>query len=553
MGDEGAAGDEDDDDDEDGDDAPRAVAQVPSTACAFRTTVVLRRAMYAAVMTSEPSSLAAYRELHQRFDRHYLLRSSADLLEWDAQSIMPEGSGDLRAAQLGTLRLLAHETIAAPDMAEHLDAAEASPPIDAWERANLVAMRRAWIHTASVPSDLVEAHARATSACELAWRGARRGDDFASLRPKLEEVLNLTRQMGEAKASKMNLSVYDALADEYEPGVREADLIPLFARLERELPPLIDRIVDEQASHTEASHQLVGPFPIERQAALGRHLAQRMGFDFNRGRLDVSTHPFCGGAAEDVRMTTRYDEADFLTSVLGVVHETGHALYEMGLPRQWARQPVGGVPGMGLHESQSLLMEMQAARTPEFLGYLAEVAARYLGLSPDVLTREALERHALSVGRSLIRVDADEATYPLHIIVRFNLERAMITGDLKVADLPLAFRDAMERIVGIRPDNDREGCLQDVHWPSGAFGYFPSYTIGAIAAAQLFAAAVAKHPEIRLELARGELTTLLAFATEHVHQHGSIYDTNGILTRATGSPLDPDILLRHLRKRYLKE
>jgi carboxypeptidase Taq len=497
--------------------------------------------------------MSAYRELHQRFDRHYLLRSSADLLEWDAQAIMPEGAGDLRAAQLGTLRLLAHEAIAAPDMSAKLDEAEASPPTDTWERANLTAMRRAWIHAAAVPADLVEARTRAMSSCELAWRTARRDDDFASLRPKLEEVVNLTRQMGQAKASMMRLSTYDALADEYEPGVREADLVPLFARLERELPPLVDRIIERQISHTETSHKLMGPFPIERQAALGRHLAQRMGFDFRRGRLDVSMHPFCGGAAEDVRMTTRYDEGDFLTSVLGVIHETGHALYEMNLPRAWARQPVGSVPGMGLHESQSLLMEMQAARTPEFLGYLAEVAATYLGLSSDVLSRAALERHALAVDRTLIRVDADEATYPLHIVVRFQLERAMITGDLNVADLPLAFRDAMARIVGVRPENDRDGCLQDVHWPTGSFGYFPSYTIGAIAAAQLFQAAVTKHPEIRAELSRGELTTLLAFATEHVHEQGSLYDTNGVLTRATGSPLDPDVLLRHLRKRYLDE
>jgi len=333
--------------------------------------------------------------------------------------------------------------------------------------------------------------------------------------------------------------------------VREATLTPLFARLERELPPLVDLIIEAQASKTNTSPRLVGPFPVERQAALGRHLAERMGFDFTRGRLDVSVHPFCGGAAEDVRMTTRYDERDFLTSVLGVVHETGHALYEMGLPRAWTRQPVGRVPGMGLHESQSLLMEMQAARTPEFLGYLAGAAAQYLGLSSDVLSREALERHALSVERTLIRVDADEATYPLHIIVRFSLERALISGDLAVADLPGAFRDATERIVGIRPTTDREGCLQDVHWPTGSFGYFPSYTIGAIAAAQLFAAAGKAHPEIASELARGELTTLRGYAHEHVHQHGSLYDTNAILERATGRPLDVDVLLRHLRRRYL--
>jgi carboxypeptidase Taq len=489
----------------------------------------------------------AYQELAQRFDRHYLLRSSADLLEWDAQAMMPEGSGDLRAAQLGVLRLLAHEAISASDMKARLDAAEAAPPADPWERDNLRAMRRAWVHAAAVPADLVEAKTKAASTCELAWRAARRDDDFAGLLPLLSEVVNLTRQVGQAKASAMNLTVWDALADEYEPGAREAALVPLFARLERELPPLVSEILDVQARAPRAP-ELVGPFSVEKQAGLGRFLAERMGFDFTSGRLDVSVHPFCGGAAEDVRMTTRYDESDFLSSVFGVVHETGHALYELGLPRPWARQPVGHVPGMGLHESQSLLMEMQAARTPEFLGYLASAASERLGTRVE---RDTLLRHALRVERSLIRVDADEATYPLHVIVRFNLERALISGDLAVEDLPLAFRDAMERIVGIRPTTDRDGCLQDVHWPSGAFGYFPSYTLGAIAAAQLFAAARDAHPSIPAELARGEFTTIRAFAREHVHAHGSRYDTNQILERATGRGLDVDALLRHLRRRYL--
>ena len=494
--------------------------------------------------------MTPYPALAQRFDRYYLLKSSADVLEWDAQAMMPEGGGELRAAQLGTLRLLAHEAIATQDMEELLARAEALPPEDAWERANLASMRRAWVHAAAVPSDLVEAHARAASGCELAWRAARRDDDFASLLPQLAEVVNLTRRVGEAKSAVMGLSVYDALADEYERGTREALLVPLFARLERELPPLVDAILAVQARGPRAP-DLGGPFPVERQAALGRRLAEQMGFDFTRGRLDVSAHPFCGGAAEDVRMTTRYDARAFLSSILGVIHETGHALYEMGLPRAWVRQPVGQPAGMGLHESQSLLMEMQAARSPEFLGHLAGVAAKELGVSPEVLSAEALVRHALRVERSLIRVDADEATYPLHVIVRFTLEQALLSGDLAVKDLPGAFRDRMERVVGIRPATDRDGCLQDVHWPSGSFGYFPSYTIGAIAAAQLFAAALVEHPAIPSELARGELGSLQTFAREHVHQHGSRYDTNTILQRATGRGLDVEALLAHLRTRYL--
>ncbi len=494
--------------------------------------------------------MSHYRALAQRFDRHYLLKSSADVLEWDAQAMMPAGGGDLRAAQLGTLRVLAHDAIAAPDMADLLAAALASAPEDPWERANLDAMRRTWVHAAAVPADLVEARTRATSLCELSWREARRNDDFASLAPQLREVVSLTRQIGEAKAAAMGISVYDALADEYEQGAREAILEPLFTRLERELPPLVDAIVAAQARAPRAP-ELVGPFPVARQAALGRLLAERMGFDFTRGRLDVSAHPFCGGAAEDVRMTTRYDESDFLSSVLGVIHETGHALYEMGLPRAWVRQPVGQAAGMGIHESQSLLMEMQAARSPELLGWLAGVAAQELGVSRGMLTAEALVQRAMRVERSLIRVDADEATYPLHVAVRFTLERALLSGDLAIAELPGAFRDRMEQVVGIRPETDRDGCLQDVHWPSGAFGYFPSYTIGAIAAAQLFAAAVEATPSIPSELARGDFSSLLAFAREHVHGNGSRYDTSTVLQRATGRGLDVESLLAHLRARYL--
>jgi len=494
--------------------------------------------------------MTAYRLLAARFDRHYLLRSSADMLEWDAQAMMPEGGGDLRAAQLGTLRVLAHEAISADDMAEHLAEAEAAPPDDPWERANLVAMRRAWVHAAAVPTDLVEAHARAASACELVWRAARRDDDFASLLPHLSNVVALTRQVGEAKAAVMKLSVYDALADEYEPGAGEARLGPLFAQLERELPPLVDAVVEAQA-RAPRMPTLDGVFPVERQAALGRMLAERMGFDFTRGRLDVSAHPFCGGSSEDVRITTRYDEKSFLPSLLGVIHETGHALYEMGLPREWVRQPVGRAPGMGLHESQSLLMEMQAARSPELLGWLASVAAKELGVDAAVFSKEALVRRAQRVQRSLIRVDADEVTYPLHVIVRFNLERALLSGDLPVADLPTAFKDGMQRLLGIRPTTDRDGCMQDVHWPAGAFGYFPSYTIGAIAASQLFAAALAKHPTIPSELSRGDLGTLREYARETVHQHGARFDTNGILERATGRGLDVEALIGHLRRRYL--
>lgn len=487
----------------------------------------------------------AYSQLHARFERYFLLRSSADMLDWDAQTTMPRGSSELRGQQLATLRLLAHEQLTAPELAELLERAEQEPVDDPWRRANLSAMRREWIHTAAVPAALTYARTQARSRCVMAWIEARKHDDFASLLPHLQEVLQLTREVAQAKSEQLGVGLYDALLDEYEPGVRESFLSPLFAELERELPPLVDRILERQRTVT-----LDGVFPIEQQTALGREIATRMGFDFERGRLDVSAHPFCGGAPEDVRITTRYDERDFLSSLLGVVHETGHALYELGLPRAFTRQPVGQAIGMAMHESQSLLMELQAARSPEFLRFLAPRASAHFGRALDA---ETLIAHAHKVERSLIRVNADEATYPLHIMVRFSLERALLSGDLAMADLPGAFREQMQRLVGTSADTDRDGCLQDVHWPEGAYGYFPSYTLGAIAAAQLFAAALAQQPQISAELAEGSFESLRGFAVEHVHRHGSSLSTEQVLTRATGRSFDSGALLSHLRRRYLGE
>jgi carboxypeptidase Taq len=306
---------------------------------------------------------------------------------------------------------------------------------------------------------------------------------------------------------------------------------------------------------------------VDKQAALTRALAERIGFDFGRGRIDVSTHPFCGGNPEDVRITTRFDEADFLASVMSTVHETGHALYELGLPRAWVRQPVGKAIGMAMHESQSLLVEMQACRTPEFWTFFAPLAREHLApgdghdsaRSPSARASDAaafsaenLLRHALRVERGFIRVDADEATYPLHVILRYRLERSLVAGDLEVRDLPGAWNGGMRELVGVVPPDDRLGCLQDIHWPSGTFGYFPSYTMGAVAASQLFRAANERNPEIRPRLAHGDFAPLLAFLREQVHGQGSRWTTQELLERVTGKPLDAAGFVAHLRARYLE-
>lgn len=496
---------------------------------------------------------AAYAELAALFERFHHLKSAADVLEWDAAVFMPAGAADLRGAQLAAMRVTANQLLTSPRAKQLLAAAaEEEPNLDEWQRANVALMRRAHVHASAVPEALVEARSKAATACEIVWRGARRDADFARLAPLLDEMLKVTRDVAAVKAEALGVSPYEALADEHEPGARTADLDALFARLGAELPGLVGAIVERQKSRP-APLPLEGPFPVDKQAALGRELATRLGFDFEKGRLDVSTHPFCGGSPEDVRMTTRFDEADFLSSVMSTVHETGHALYELGLPRAWVRQPVGKAVGMAMHESQSLLVEMQACRSPEFLSFFAPLAREHLAGPGEAaaFTPENLARHAHKVERSFIRVDADEATYPLHVILRYRLERAMIAGDLKVRDLPGAWAEGMRELVGVVPPDDRLGCLQDIHWPSGAWGYFPSYTMGAIAASQLFRAATKHDASIRPALAKGDFGPLLAFLRARVHAEGSRFGTQELLERVTGRGLDADGFLRHLRERYL--
>jgi carboxypeptidase Taq len=493
----------------------------------------------------------AYAELERRFARRSAVSRAGAILNWDRSTMMPPGASQDRADQLATLDVIAHELLVAPDMAELLGRAEeGAEGLDAWRRANLREMRHAWIHASALPADLVEARTRASSACEMTWREAKKEADFRKLLPTFSEVLALTRRVGEAKAAALGLPLYDALLDEYEPGGRAARIDALFADLGAFLPPMLARVREQQARRGEAL-PLDGPFPVEAQRRLGVEMARTLGFDFANGRLDVSAHPFTGGTPDDVRITTRYDEQDFARALMGVLHETGHALYEAGLPREWRRQPVGQARGMVLHESQSLLMEMQACRSDAFIAFAAPRMRATFGRSGPAWSEDNLHRVYTKVAPGFIRVDADEVTYPLHIVLRYRLERAILGGDLALADLPGAWNDGMRELLGIVPPDDSVGCLQDIHWPDGAWGYFPTYTLGALAAAQLFAAARRAIPGLLEAIGRGDFAPLLAWLRANVHGKGSLADTDTILSQATGAPLGTAAFKAHLENRYL--
>jgi carboxypeptidase Taq len=494
--------------------------------------------------------MTPYDRLDTRFRRIGALGEAAAMLQWDNATMMPAGAAAARAEQLATLKVLAHEALTDPALADLLEAAEAAGETDPWRRANLREMRRRWLHATAVPADLVEALSKACSECERVWRGARAASDFAAVLPKLHAVLELVRGAAAAKAARLGKSPYDALLDEYEPDGSTAEIDPLFDDLARFLPGFTGEVLELQASRP-APLEPAGPFPVEKQRALGIRFMTLLGFDFEHGRLDVSLHPFCGGTPDDVRLTTRYDEGDFRGALMGVLHETGHALYERGLPAEWRRQPVGEARGMAVHESQSLLMEMQACRSREFVEFAAPELRRAFGGEGPAWAAENLYRLNTRVQRSLIRVDADEVTYPAHVILRYRLERALIAGDLALADLPGAWNDGMAALLGIRPPDDRHGCLQDIHWYDGAWGYFPTYTLGAMIAAQLFDAAKRADPAILPGIAKGDFAPLLAWLRANVHGKGSLLSTRELVAAATGRPLDASVYERHLRARYL--
>ena len=493
----------------------------------------------------------AYESLEQRFARIRVLEDAAGILGWDAQAMMPAGAASGRAEQLALLRGLAHEVLTSNEVPELLDATDAHRArLDLWQNANLREMRRAYVHAAALPHDLVVAISKATSHAEMVWREARRMSDFALLLPHLRAVLDLQREAGQAKAEALGTSTYDALLDQYDPDLRQSRIDPLFDALRQELPALIVEAIELQ-DRTPAPLPITGSFPVEAQRALGEKLMRAVGFDFNHGRLDVSLHPFCGGATDDVRITTRYDEADFTGSLMGVMHETGHALYEQGRPAVWASQPVGQARGMTLHESQSLLIEMQACRTHEFLAYLSPLLTSAFGRDDPAWSPENLHRVYTRVEPGFIRVDADEVTYPAHILLRYDLEKAMISGDLPVSELPAAFNAGMKTLLGITVSDDAHGCLQDIHWPSGAWGYFPTYTLGAMAAAQLFAAACTAEPSISTCLGKGDFVPLVGWLRMNLYAKGSMLSTDEHLLAATGKPLEEGAYRTHLRQRYL--
>jgi carboxypeptidase Taq len=375
-------------------------------------------------------------------------------------------------------------------------------------------------------------------------------NDWKKLEPYIDKVFASVRKIAKLKADKFGIAQYDILVDSFDPERKSSEIEEVFNNLKDNLPDLIQKIVKKQSP--EKVIPLREKIDENTQREIGLRVMRAMGFDMDRGRLDKSVHPFCGGTNDDVRLTTRYDESNFLSSLLGVIHEAGHGLYQQNLPANYLDQPVGNAKGMAFHESQSLIMEKQAGKTPEFMQFLARILRDEFKIKGEEYSAENLYLLMTRVEPSLIRVDADEATYPLHVIIRFEIEKAIIDGSLKTKDLPEYWNKKMEQYLGIIPDSDKDGCMQDIHWPSGWFGYFPSYTNGAIIASMLMKAAREKHPEINGQLASGSFTGLNEYLNKNLRNYGSVKNSASLLKISTGhSKINPEIFTDYLKSKYL--
>ncbi len=495
--------------------------------------------------------MQAYQELEARKKHVSALNNAMGILHWDQQTMMPDGAAPARASMLAELSVMQHEMETGSALSDLIDRAESeADQLDAWQRANLREMRHQFIHANAIPADLVERLVLAQSDAHMVWREARPHNDFKRLAPKLDTLFQLKREEASIKAAIMGVTPYEALLDQFDPGRREIQVDKIFDDLETFLPGVVQQVMEKQAAQPPPI-ALVGPFPIARQVDLSHEVMRVFGFPFERGRLDTAHHPFSGGADGDIRITTRYDEADFMKSLMAVIHETGHALYEDGRPAKWLGQPVGHCRGMTLHESQSLLLEMQAARSEGFVRFLVPIMRRILNGSGPAWEPENILRIYRKVEPSLVRVFADEVTYPLHVILRYKLEKALLANELSTVDLPLAWNDMMAQLVGVRPADDTDGVMQDVHWSEGIFGYFPTYSLGAVAAAQLFAAAQRDTPDLLPALGRGDSAPLFDWLDRNIRSQGCLYMPDELIAKASGSPLDTAAFKASIRARYL--
>jgi carboxypeptidase Taq len=484
-----------------------------------------------------------YDEFLDRVQRLEHLESAGGILGWDQQVMMPEGGTPARAKQRSALSTVTHDRLTSDDLAADLDALDEESLSDD-QRAVVREVRRKHERAVRVPSDLVEETSRATSEALEVWERAKAEDDFDHFAPKLEELVELRREY--AEHIDPDADPYAVLFADYEPYLDLETAERVLGRLRDELVPLIDAVGDSDVDL--ATDAFEGTFDVDAQEAASREALDLLGYDWSRGRLDISSHPFTSGNQFDARITTRFDESDPLGALTATIHEFGHAQYALGLPDEDFGTPLGDARDLTVHESQSRLWENHVGRTPEWWELFLPTFAEHFP-SVDATPQEAYEAANRVYEDNLIRVEADELTYHMHIVLRFEIERDLVAGDLDVSEVPAVWNEKMEEYLGVRPDTDAEGCLQDIHWSHANFGYFPTYSLGSVLAAQLNAAVRAELP-LDEQIREGEFDPLREWLAENVHRHGQRYTTPDLVEEATGEEYTADYFVNYVTEKY---
>jgi carboxypeptidase Taq len=492
-------------------------------------------------------SFPAYRKLLKRVREIGLLDSTNSVLSWDEETYLPTKALAHRAEQMAYLSGRAHRLFTASQVGDLMAECEQHGfPSESEEAANVREWRRSYERKTKIPTRLVEKFQRIRSHAREAWGQARQQSKFKLFKPHFQKLLDLQLQFADLWG--YTGSPYNAHLDEYEPGARTEDLREVFAALRPEIVSLLGPAVERSKAVPRST--LHGHYPVASQQAFNHGVAQAMGFDFESGRIDTTTHPFCSGLGpNDCRLTTRYSEEDFTVSLYGIMHEAGHGLYDQGLPKEHFGAPLGNAISLGIHESQSRLWENQVGRSLDFWRHWHPIACKHF---PELarLTPEQIHAAVNHVQPSFIRVEADQVTYDLHIILRFEVELKLLERQLDVADVPAYWNEQFEKMFGLKVTKDSDGCLQDIHWSIGLLGYFPTYTLGNLNAAQLMRKARTENPSLDSELARGEYGSLLAWLREKVHRHGMRYHPQALMKLATGQPTDSSAHLANLREKF---
>ena len=488
---------------------------------------------------------AAYTALLDEITRYNAVESATEVLSWDQQVMMPEGGTPARSTQLSTLSSLSHELLVDGDVGTYLEELE-NASLTPEQQAVVREVRREYVRAARVPRDLIEEISTATTEALGAWESAREHDAFEEFAPHLERLVELKRQY--ATHIDPDADPYAVLFAEYEPCLSLQKATAILDELRETLVPLIEAI---RASDADlATDAFEGSFDTDTQESLSREVLELLGYDFDRGRLDTSTHPFTSGNQFDARITTRFDESDPLGALTSTIHEFGHAYYTLGLPDDDFGTPLGSHRDLSVHESQSRLWENHVGRSESFWELLLPKLQDAFPQMSDLSARDAYEAANQVHDENLIRVEADELTYHLHIIIRFKIERELISGDLAVDDVPDRWNRLYEEYLGLTPPSDALGCLQDIHWSHGNFGYFPTYSLGSVLAAQLYAAADREIDDLDATIRDGDFKPVGEWLRTNIHQHGRRYETDALVEHATGEPLRADAFTDYVTAKY---